>query len=324
MDNMFCAKTDDVVRMFNNVSFAAATRTEIVGRPGEIWSRCVEVHADSNRIRMTATTRRRLSTACIDEDGYKSNESANFKCSVIVDDLRFALKSFRRSKGIMMYVTENDVDGDSVFRVTDSNRTVEVRVAEEGLKDWGSIISVVDKEPMAVMLDRDEILSSLKGMLDGIKLGEIRRKDRSIILDVQNDKVAILPADSMIGRAKSINGEYHLDINDGSSIKTIQRLAGGLGTCVEYNECDHFLSGRMQLNHTWLVNALESTHSDKVALRYGDRDVWNRPTTWYEGKIIELMQPVTITPVSNRFDLTESPTVHKVTPMRLGEKGWGV
>ena len=324
MENMFCAKTDDVVRMFNNVSFAALTRTEMVSRPSELWARCVEIHVDSNRMRMTATDRRRLSTAFIDEDGYKSNEHANFKCSVIVDDLRFALKSFRRSKGVMLYTTTNDVDGESVLRVTDSNRTVEVRVAEEELKDWESIISVLDKEPMAVILDRCEILANLRGILGGVKLGEIRRQDRSIILDIQNGKVSIMPSEDMIERAKQIRGSRYIDVNDESSITSIQRISNGeADTYVGYKESDHFMSGRIQLNHTWLMNALESIDSDKVALRYGDRDNWSHmQITMYEGKIIELMQPVTITSAHDRFDLTQSPTVHKVQPMRLGERGW--
>ena len=311
MKNMFCAKTLDLIDMFNNVSFAAATRTELVKRPSELWTRCVEIHADGTRMRMTTTNKWRFSTAFVVADKFDSNKRSDFKCSVTVDDLRFALKSFKGSKELMLYTVGN------ALRVTDTTRSVEVMVSPETVRDWSCITKEIGKEPMAVLLDKEDMLASLNSMLSGVKFGEIRRQDRDITLDIQDNKVAFLPSDAMIERAKKI----YFDASDKDGIPTIRRLTEGFGTWVDHNETDHFMPGRMQLNHSWLVQALESTQSDKVAIRYGDRSLYKH-TTMYEGKIIELLQPVTITHVDNRCDLMESPTVHRSQPMRLGERGW--
>ena len=317
MKNLFCAKTDDISNLFNTVSFAAATRTEVSKSLRDNWCRSIEVMASGSRLRFTATNKYRMSTAFIDVDSFESNKHSDFKCTVLADDLRFAFKSFKGSKELMLFTSKSDVDGTPVIRITDNRRTIEISESDEEFKNWHYIISTRDEEPMALLLDRKKLLRCLNSLLSGVKLFQIKQHDRTAILDVQTDKVVVLPTDELMDSARLVDSDTRDGYNHDND--SIQRLSHGKGYSVEYNESDHFMSGKMQISIKWFADALEAMDTDMIAFMYGDRSVYNG-LTMYEKKVMELLQTVKIVPVEHRFDLTESPTVHLIQPMRVGER----
>ena len=317
MKKLFCAKTDDISNLFNTVAFASATRTEVSKSVRDNWCRCIEVMAAGSRLRFTATNRRRMSTAFIDVNSFESNKHSDFKCAVLADDLKFALKSFKGSKELMLYTSKSAVDGNTVLRITDIHRTIEIPESNEKFKDWYSVISTTDKDPMALLLDREKLLRCLNSLLSGVKVSQIKQHDRTAILDVQTDKVAVLPTDELMDSARLVDSDTRDGYNHDN--KSIQRLSHGIGSFVGYNESDHFMSGKMQISIKWFADALEAMDTDMIAFMYGDRSVYNG-LTMYEKKVMELLQTVKIVPVEHRFDLTESPTVHLIQPMRVGER----